>query len=293
MKVCEGEYDMAWDTLMSMTRSCSGSDISFFVLDDASPSKVGRRLAENFHKETQNPVDCLELPKSLGFRGSARRAFMGLERIAKSGEVFDVVVKIDADGVVVRDDLGRFMKEACPDGMGLFGEQYPMRLQDKVLYFADLLPIGFKRKSVDEVIQREWQLSRFYPVWWSDLGRQSLRNGFRFSFIPGCFWFLGGRTLQMLSEAGYLSRDQSRYGFVFNDDLLLTMAVFTIKHPVVDLGALSPHWGRFQAMTEDAPISAIKPHRPFVIHPLKDNPKAWERRRELREMSMAGSIERF
>ena len=284
MKVCEGEYDIAWDALMSLAQSCKGADISLFVLDDASPSQVGKRLADKFYEATLNPVDCLELPRSLGFRGSGQRAFLGLERIASSGEAFDIVVKIDADALVVRDDLGDFLEKSCPNGLGLYGEGNLMRWRDRLLYMMDYLPMGFKRALVDGVIQREWQLSRNYPVWWTDFGRRALLNGFRFHYIPGCFWYLGGKTLQKLKEVGYLSRDQSKYGFVFNDDLLLTTAVYAIGHPVVDLITVSQHWKGSMSMSENTLIVAVNHLDPYVVHPLKNNPKAWVRRRELKSL---------
>ena len=112
MTVCEGEYDLAWDALTSFTQSCTSANITLFVLDDASPSRVGKRLADKFHEMTGNPVDCLELPRSLGFRGTSRRLFLGLERIANHGEAFDIVVKIEADALVVRDDLGNFLENS-------------------------------------------------------------------------------------------------------------------------------------------------------------------------------------
>ena len=284
MTVCEGEYEMALDALISFIQSCQGADITLFVLDDASPSRVGKRLADKFHEMTQNPVDCLDMPQSLGFRGTAQRTFLGLTRIASSGEEFDMIVKIEADALVVRDDLGTFMEKTCPNGLGLYGERYTMRWRDRVLFLADFLPMGFKRELVDGVIQRQWQLSRTSPVWWSDFGMRALLNGFQFDYIPCCFWFLGGKTLQKLKEVGYLSREQSKYGFVFNDDLLLTTAVYAISHPVVDLTTLSEHWKGSMSMTEDTPLAAVKHIQPYVVHPLKNNPKAWERRKELKSL---------
>ncbi len=288
MKVCGGEYEIAWDSLTALADACAEANITLFVLDDASPSRVGKRLTEKFSEMTKNTVNCYELPKSLGFRGSAYRAFLGLDRITNSGEVFDIVIKIDADALVVRRDLGNFIEKVGSNGYGLYGVSNPMRLRDRLLYLADFLPIGFKRKKIEQVIQRQWQLNRVSPVWWTDFGSKALCNGFRFNFIPGCFWFLGGKTLQRLKEVGYLSLDQSKHGFVFNDDLLLTTAVYAINHPVVDLATLSfsPHWYGTMSMGENTPIETIKTLKPYVLHPLKDNPEAWERRRKLKKLDL-------
>ena len=282
MTVCEGEYDIAQDALESLIQSCRGIDISLFVVDDASPSRVGWRLANRFRELTSQPSDCFELPKSLGFRGMIQRKFLGLERIANSKTFFDIVLKLDPDALVTRYDLGEFLTKQCSDGLGFYGELYGMRKRDALLYCADLLPFGFRRRQVDGVIQHQWELSRVSPVWWTDIGWKAIANGFHFTFIPGCFWFMGGKTLKSLHEAGYLARNQSSYGFVFNDDLILTTSVYAIKHPVKDLNLISPHWRKAMAMSEGTPLSIIEQLMPYVIHPLKNNPDAWERRQQLK-----------
>ena len=283
MVVCEGEYEVGWEAALSLLRSCKEHDLSLFFLDDGSPSHVGRRLGERLQAERVFPTEYIELEKSLGFRGSARRAFLGLQHIARSGKNFDVVVKIDADALVLREDLGDFIASACPDGRGLFGEQHAMRWRDRLLYVADQLPAGFNRQVIDGTIQRRWRLSRTKPVWWSDLARRALRNGFRFQYIPGCFWFIGGQTLFTLDAAGFLERDQTVHGFVFNDDLLLTTAVLAVGHPIVDLATLTPSFGGTMGMSERVPLDEVIRRRPFVVHPLKNKPEAWKRREELRE----------
>jgi hypothetical protein len=282
MVVCEGEFEVGWEALRSLLAACKDHDLELFFLDDGSPSRVGRRLAERLKAERELPTECIELEKSLGFRGSAVRAFTGLAHIARSGKAFDAVIKIDADALVLREDLGAFIAAACRDGRGLFGEQHAMRARDRVLYAADQLPAGFTREVVDGTIQRRWRLSRLKPVWWADLGRKALLNGFKFQYIPGCFWFLGGQTLAALDAAGHLRRDQATHGFVFNDDLLLTTAVLAIGHPIVDLATLSPSFGGTMGMSERTPLDEVLRRRPFVVHPLKNNPQAWQRRQELR-----------
>jgi hypothetical protein len=283
MKVCEGEYTIACEAMISLIESCLGTDMSLFILDDGSPSQVGRRLVEKSRETAVKSADCLELPQSMGFRGSAYRAFKGLDWIAQSGK-FDIVVKIDSDALMLRNDFGAFLKEVCPNKTGLYGLGRSVRDRDRVLYWADQLPIGFKRKNIDGVIQQEWQFNRTYPVWWADIARKALANGFQFHFIPGWFWFIGGETLKVLQQAGYLSRDQSRHGFVFNDDILLTTAVCAIDHPVVDLATRSTYWGKFQRLTAHSSPTLVKSCQPYVVHPLKNNPTAWEQRRALKAL---------
>jgi hypothetical protein len=283
--VCEGELEMAKDAAQSLVTTLAEHETSAWVLDDGSRSSVGVALTEYLRSELGINAECLRLPASLGFRGSAQRAFIGLEKISHLERQPDVVVKIDADALVVRPDLGQLVARVCPDGIGLYGEAKPMRYRDRVLYLADQLPLGFSRELKDGIIQRKWALNRTRPVWWNDLALRALLHGFRFKFIPGCFWFLGGKTLSALRDSGTLVRSQSASGFVFNDDIILTTATYALGHRVVDLADESPHWQRTMSMSETTPLSEILRVKPYVVHPLKNNDAAWARRRELRELA--------
>jgi hypothetical protein len=281
MTVSQGEEEIAWDTLRSLARSCDGAQLSLVLVDDASPSHIGARLASRFAESTGHTAECIELPMSLGFRGTAQRLFRGLDRIAARLPSVDMVIKLDADACIVRPGLSGCLASLCRDGVGFYGERYPMRHRDALLIMADHLPCGFSRKQVGEVIYRDWQLRRVRPVWWADFGRAALARGYRFGFIAGGFCILGGKTLQKMARAGWLGRNQAPIGFTFTDDVLITMAAYAVGDPVVDLRGMS-HWG-FLATTEDTPLSEIVPHRPYVVHHLKNRPRAWERRRELRD----------
>jgi hypothetical protein len=278
MCLCEGEEAIAWDVLSSIAVACSGAELSLFIVDDASKSRVGQRLASRFRGEFGFAASCRALRSGLRFYGMVERLFIGLNDIVKSGQQFDAVLKLDPDICVVRRDLLAFIKQTCPDGVGLFGERYEMRARDALLLVADLVPFGFARKRVDGVIFRDWSLRRYFPVWWQDFGRRALLNGFRFGFIAGGFWILGGQTLRKLGETGWFARDQAKHGFVFTDDVMLTMATYAIGDPVVDLAKRSPHFGRFLSITEETPMANVLPARPYIIHHLKDRPKGWEAR---------------
>jgi hypothetical protein len=286
--ICEGEFELACEALHSLLWSCANFDVRVMLLDDGSPSKVGQQLKARFASDVR--VDCLELPRSLGFRGSAIRAFSGLNWIASQAPDTDLVVKIDADALVLRSDLGAFMAKTCPDQMGLCGELHTLRRRDALLYLADQLPLGFRRAMAGPVIQHRWELKRWRPVWWADLGRAALVNGFRFKYAPGCFWYLGGKTLRALAEGGYLARPQDVQGLVFNDDVLLTTAVHVLGHPVIDT-ARSQGWGDTMGMSEKAPLDLILRERPYVVHPLKNNADAWQRRKDLAARGLGPPIE--
>ncbi|MBD2261271.1 hypothetical protein [Pseudanabaena sp. FACHB-2040] len=285
MCICEGELDIAHDALSSFIKCCQG-EITLFLVDDASPSYVGQSLADRFIQQTGSKAHCLRLPKALKYRGNAQRTFLGLQSIRDVGRDFDLVVKLDADALVVREGLEEEMAAYCTDGCGLYGETFNMRLCDRVLFSSDLLPFGFKRKSVNGVIERRWQLSRTFPVWWSDFGYRGIRGGFRFNCILGSFWFMGWKTFCSLSDRGYFRRDQSKHGFVFNDDVLLTTAVHALKHPVVNLGQRSFSWKDTLIIHEETvQVNALWSRKPFVIHPLKNTPVSWRLRQEFKMLA--------
>ncbi len=280
MIVCEGELEIASDSLDEFLKHFSGH-VSLFLIDDGSPSNVGKQIVDRFAHQIRNPIHFHRISTSLKFRGMAKRLSLAFDLIANSGKEFDLVVRLDSDALLVRDDLERVMRDFCHDDYGLFGETLDIRGRDKILFLADLIPFGFKRKTVDGVMERQWQLSRFYPVWWWDFGWKSILQGFRFQVILGSFWFMGWKTFEALREKGYLSRSQSHHGFIFCDDVLLTAAVHALDHSVVNLGDHSIHWKDTLTYSQDSPLSVIQANDPYVVHPLKNNPKAWNLRKNL------------
>jgi len=282
--VCEGELEIGIDALQSLVSSLKGYEIDVFILDDGSPSFVGQNIAKKLNTGGIQEIHHMDLAVSLGFRGSAQRAFIGLSWIHNTAKKFDVIIKIDADAVVLREDLGQHIQETLQGRRGLYGVEYSMRKRDKILYIVDQFPIGLTRKLVNGIIQRAWRIGRIYPVWWSDIGKKARHNGYKYSYIQGCFWFLGANTLHELVEANYLDRDQSNFGFVFNDDLILTTATMAIQHPVVDLTKVSNAWRCSMTLSESTPIGVIQAQKPYVIHPLKNHHAANVRREEFKKL---------
>jgi hypothetical protein len=280
--VCEGEESIAWDVLSAAGQCFAQAEVSLFVVDDASPSRVGQTLVDRFAKTFGQSASCRVLPKSLRFYGTAERLFRGLSDIASSGKDFDAIVKLESDICIVRQDLLAFVEQVCPDGVGLYGERYGMRARDSLLLAADLVPAGFARERVDGIIQRKWRFGRLFPVWWADIGRRAFLRGYRFGFIAGSFWVLGGKTLRKMAESGWLARDYGKTGFVFADDVLITVAAHAVGDPVVDLGKVSPHWGRYLSITDETPTEAFIPKKPYVVHHLKNHAVGWKRRQEIK-----------
>jgi hypothetical protein len=290
MVVCEGEFGIACDALNSVAAACANNECVAYIVDDASASLVGERVLETVKRTRGVSGQCLRLRRSLGFHGMAERLFFGLKQIADHGTRFDLIVKLDPDTLVVRRDFGQFLAENCAGPRGLSGEMHEMLPRLKLSFLLDQLPFGFRRKSTGGVMQHGGELSRFAPVWWSDIGRKAIGGGFRFRYVPGCFFVLGGETLRTLDRSGYLARSQARHGLLFNDDLILTACVYALRHPVIDFSQKSPHWGSSMFMPEETPLDTVLRHAPYVVHPLKNNAAALLRRDELHRYFNLGPV---
>ena len=278
---CESEYEIGCAALQSLLNGLDGDSVDLYILDDASPSRVGQRISTSIDLVNVCSVEHYLLPKSLGFRGTIQRTMIGLDWIASKPQEYDLVYQIDADALVLRNDLGEFFNALMLDRQGLYGVSYPMRKRDILLYLADLFPLGFSRRTVDGAIQRRWKFPRTKPTWWARFGWRAVLKGFRFRYIAGGFYVLGGRTLRALAESGILRKEQSNFGFMSSDDLLLTTIVRGINHNVVDLGIDSSEWSRALSTSEKTPLQTILDRRLFAVHPLKNTKAAWERREEL------------
>jgi hypothetical protein len=279
MAVCQAEERLARDSLRSLVQACGGAQWRLQLVDDASPSHLGQRLAAEWASQAPLGVDLLELPEPRGWHGMAYRLFLGLDRIARwSGGDVDWIVKLDPDALVLREGLLSLLASQPYDCAGLLGVECAMRKRDAALVLADLWPCGFRRRPRGVTMDHDWQLGRWRPVWWTGLGLRALAQGFRFHYIPGGVFFLGGRTLNRIAQRGYLSLQQDgRHGLVFGDDLLLSMAVRAVGDPIVDLGRYHPGWANV-SLSPTASVETILAAEYFVVHPLKDNDRDWPRR---------------
>jgi len=279
MTVCEGEGDIARDAISSLLGDAPPASIDAFVIDDASKSRVGKALVDHC-ASLGVTAELKVLPDPLGFRGCVSRLITGLAWIAEPGRPpYDFVVKLDPDALFLRPDFLRFIARHCSP-RGIWGMVGPMRKRDRVLLLADLFPAGFRRKTTGTLIQRAWEPRRFRPVWWADIGRRALLNGFRFRYANGSMYALGGDTLRALAGRGYLQRRVAgRHGFITSEeDLMATLLTFAAGHGLTDLNQISPAWGEPHAGPHTDPQRLLAAGT-YLLHPLKANPAGSELRR--------------
>lgn len=269
MYVCEGEQAIALSALRSLARACPGLSFDLFLVDDGSPSRVAQRLARSLPPEI-SLGRLIELPRSLGYRGCIERLLLGARAIVDSGVPYDWILKLDADALVLRADLGRHLAAVCAGATGVWGCVFPMRHRDRLLLLADLLPAGFRRRTVDGTIRRDWELRRWRPVWWLGIGLRAFRHGFRFRMVPGSFFVWSGATLRKIAAAGLLDRHRTgRHGFVTSeDDILTTLLTLAVGDPLHDLQDRHPTWGLVR-MPRTQKLEELLAADPFLVHPLK------------------------
>lgn len=276
LAVCEGELSIAVDvinTFLAIARNGRHS-ITVHILDDASPSDVGGQLQRLFSDPSPKfAVKSQRLASGLGFRGCVARTVELLRCVADSVPPYQFVIKIDPDTMVVRHDIVDRLADLvdAAKGHGMWGYLHLMPWKYRIPLLADLLPIGFRRKVVGTQLRREWELNRWSPVWWSDIGRAAFADGFRFRFAGGGFYVVGGESIRMMRDRGYLSRTvQGKQGLVSSEeDLVTTIMCKAVGAPVLDLnqnglaGQLS--------VSPTCAVAEMVQSGMFVLHPMRQN----------------------
>ena len=267
--VYEDDRDIALDMLESVLRSCSGAVIDVFLTDDGSQSHVGDDVVD-WCKSAGVRAICLRNSSNRGYRGAVERTIRPMKAIAEEPCAYDVILRIDTDALVIRDGLGKSLRASCTDRRGLYGVTRRMRLKDRVALLLDLLPIGPKRQIRNGRIGHSFGSLRSSPVWWWRLGTRGLLHGFRFSFVEGSCYLLGGDVPCKLMNLGFLdSFSESRYGLVTSEeDVIVTLMCRAAGLPIYELDRLDPTWREVYSIGEavlDCPIDRL----PYVVHPLK------------------------
>lgn len=269
--VYEGDKNIAPYALEQLLTILAGHTVDVLILDDASPSRVGERLATTFKGPVPRRMDLLVREFSQGYRGSIDRTFGALAWIARCGRVYDYVLRVDTDIHFCRRDLAELFKPGVLPELGITGQTLAMRSRDLVQILMDILPVGFRRRHLpDRTIAHTWELSRFRPVWWQSIGWRALWHGFRGVILPGCFIAMSGKTLAEMSRRGWLDRPRASIGLSFGDDTIMSVATVALGHPITDLRTLIPDWSCDLFLTPAATAEGIREKRRYYVHPMKD-----------------------
>jgi hypothetical protein len=268
--VYEAERSFAAGTLEQLLDVWSHCVITLHIHDDASPSQLGYTLSKQFSRSVLVRVTRLE--RSRGFHGLGEYWLSFLHQSAACADRYDYVVRVDADIHLGSRRLGDLLRPDHSPSCGLLGNTLAMRHRDFLLWIADLTPAGLRRKlQADGRMEHRWELGRTRPVWWSDIGWRALRQGFRGRIVTGPLQILASPTLIAIEQSGWLARPRSATGFIFQDDVLLSMMVHALGHPILDIRKIIDGWNATCFLAPGTPIKSILASRFDFLHPLKNN----------------------
>ncbi len=269
--VYEGDRPYAAQTLDQVLDLLAPHELTVHVQDDASPSYLGSRLVEQFSHRVN--LRLTRIDQSFGYHGTAERTLSLLNALAVEGPTYDYILRVDPDIYLTSRRLARLFDENLLPDRGLVGTTNQMRRRDLVLWFADLVPVGWRRRQLaDGRMERDWVI-RTAPVWWSDIGLSALKRGFRGRMVTGVLYVLAWSTLSILHERGWLSRSRQAMGLLFHDDLFLSTMVWALGHPVLDIKEFIPEWKADLFIQRGTPVDTLRSRQLDLLHPLKDN--AW------------------
>lgn len=268
-----GERTIIHDLLLSIERSFGAVDFDIFLTDDASKSSVGQEVVE-WGRERSVSVLLERDEESRGFRGAIERTIRMLRAVARSNIEYDAILRIDSDALVIREGLDRAILASVADKAGLYGVLKKMRKKDAVALLLDLLPLGMKRRSVGARIERDFSVVRLHPVWWWRFGVRALTNSFRFKYVEGPCYVMGGTFPLELERQGLLSRYRpGQHGLITSEeDVMITILCSAAGLRLHALDGFDKTWRTFNSIG-DGVLRAQEMDVPYVIHPLKDDLK--------------------
>jgi hypothetical protein len=279
--VYEAERSFAHVCLEQLLDILSGHTVHVGIQDDASPSRLGDRLAERVRPRLGDRVRVVRLDRSLGYHGMYERVLGFLDFACTWGETFDYVLRVDPDLHFCTHRLAEVFDRSLLPEVGLFGPTLAMRRRDFTLFLADLLPVGFRRRLKDGGMEHGWELARTYPVWWSDIGRRAVRNGFRGRIVTGSFGALSWRSVLQMRERGWFSRSRERSGLVFQDDVVTSAMVHALGHPLLDFREVLPTWNNELCLRPTDTADDVRRRGLDLVHALKNEPWAHALREKL------------
>jgi hypothetical protein len=276
MMMCENDKNIARKTLAQFVEIAGRHELHVLAFDDASPSRCGDALAREFQPRLSGAFDVLVARRSRGFYRILENKLDMLRAVVSSGRRYDYVVKIDPDIHFTNRLVASVFDEGTLPMRGQFGPVHTMRHRDHVQALADMLPVGFRRRNRAGIIDHKWEFMGPRKVWWADIGREAWRRGWRGEFIPGGFYVLTWDTLSELARCGYLDRDDRSMGLVFGDDVVMSIMVKAMGHPIVSFEDLVPRWSCDMFVREGMTAAEIRAKSHAFVHPLKE--KGWAQR---------------
>jgi hypothetical protein len=269
--VYEGDRPYAAQTLDQVLDLLAPHELTVHIQDDGSPSYVGRRLAEQFSHRVN--LRLARIDQSAGYHGASERTLSLLHALAVEGQTYDYILRVDPDIYLASRRLARLFDENLLPDCGLVGTTIQMRQRDLVLWLADLVPVGWRRRQLaDGRMEHGWEI-RAAPVWWRDIGLSALSKGFRGRIATGALYVITWSTLFTLHERGWLSRSRQATGLVFGEDVFVNTLVRALGHPVFDINEFIPEWKADLFIQRDTPVDTLRSRQLDLLHPLKDN--AW------------------
>lgn len=286
--VYEAEKSFAQHTLGQLLDILRQHEVYVLILDDASSSRLGDALARAFSERPNVHIEVVRIEKSSGFRGAMDRTLFAFRHISNLNQPFDYVVRVDADLFFNRQELAALFDSKRLPERGLVGITAKFRWRDFIQFFADLIPLGFRRNQQHGVVEHKWELKRTRPVWWWDLGVRALFHGFGRRFIGGPFQIMAGSTLAELAKRGWLNRKPLEgLGLVFGEDVMSNVLVKALNHPLVDLADLVPDWTCDMAINpHKGGFQYIQANRYYLVHPLKGDAWGLRLRQELERLQV-------
>lgn len=281
--VYEAEKDFAHICLGKLIDVLAQHELHIIVLDDASPSHLGKSLESQFAQKIRGTFDVVRLEQSSGFRGAMDRTQQIYRRFAERHPDLDYVLRVDADLYINRRDLSALFDAKKLPEAGLVGVPATLRGRDFFLLLCDLLPVGFRRRMRAGFVEHKWELSRWLPVFWGDIGRKALLKSPNRLFMGGAFQIIAFRSILAMKRKGWLDRTVlGRIGLIFGEDIMTTMMIKALGHPLIDAAKLLPDWsadlGLYPKKYSTAEIIA---RNHYLLHPLKNDPWSKQLRDEL------------
>ncbi|GAB2516125.1 hypothetical protein [Microbulbifer agarilyticus] len=269
----EGDREIGFDMLNSLLRSFGNTKFDLYFTDDASPSRLDRDIT-SWAEQHNLVAKCIRYEENLGFRGAGERTLSLLKLIAQQPVDYDLILRIDTDALVIREGLDKELYRAFSDKDALYGVLKPMRPKDRIGYLLDLFPFGFKRKLDGHRLSKRFSFSRFSPVWWWRAGVSALIKGFKFHYVEGSCYFMGGNFPKVLLKSGFLDLfDKKKHGLITSEeDVLVTTLCRAAGSPLIETDNIDARWRRVNIIGKKAVEEPVD-NLPWVMHALKATPK--------------------